>query len=50
MNHRFICPECKTIHEEPAEASYVLSVRCLDCELEDRYQESLLQPEIAAAA
>jgi acetone carboxylase gamma subunit len=50
MNQRFFCPDCKSIHEEPAEASYVLTVLCLECELEARYREALLEPEIAAAA
>jgi acetone carboxylase gamma subunit len=50
MNQLFVCPECKSIHEEPAEASYVLTVLCLDCEIESRYREVLLEPAILAAA
>ncbi len=50
MNQRFFCPECKSTHDAPAEASYVLTVLCLDCELEARYREVLAEPAIAEAA
>ncbi len=33
MIQRFYCPECKNEHDEPPEASFVLSVLCADCEL-----------------
>jgi acetone carboxylase gamma subunit len=48
--HEFFCPECKSLHEEPAEASYVLAVLCLDCALEARYAEAMREPDIARAA
>ena len=34
MVQTFSCPDCKRVHVEPLEASYVLAVRCADCELE----------------
>ncbi len=38
MNRPFECPDCGSQHDEPAEATYVLAVRCLDCELETLYR------------
>jgi acetone carboxylase gamma subunit len=48
--HRFFCPECASEHDQPAEATYVVAVLCLDCELEARYAEILREPLIAEAA
>ena len=50
MNDEFYCPECKSAHAEPAAAAYVVEVLCLDCELEARFREALLEPAIAKAA
>jgi hypothetical protein len=30
----FQCPDCHTIHDGPAEARYVIAVRCEDCLLD----------------
>jgi acetone carboxylase gamma subunit len=38
MNRPFECPDCGSHHDEPAEATYVLTVRCFDCELEMLYR------------
>ncbi len=38
MNRPFECPDCGCQHDEPAEATFVLTVRCLDCELEMLYR------------
>ncbi len=50
MSPRFFCPECKTVHDAPAEASYVLTVLCLDCDLEERRRAAAPEPRVAAAA
>jgi hypothetical protein len=36
MQDIYECPDCGRQHDEPAGAAYVLSVRCLDCDLEIR--------------
>lgn len=52
----FECPDCHRMHDEPAEATARLHVRCLDCELELRYHEgtrveaTLVVVEVAKAA
>lgn len=35
------CPDCRKMHDEPAEALLGLRVLCLDCELELRYHEEM---------
>lgn len=54
MIQRFYCPECKREHDEPAEAAFVLSVRCADCELrallEAHFEASNRGPEAIPAA
>ncbi len=44
------CPDCKRTHDEPAEAAYVLSVRCLDCFLELELAVIETEPELQPAA
>jgi acetone carboxylase gamma subunit len=44
MERPFECPECHSWHDEPAEATYVLFVRCLDCELEALYRADRESP------
>ncbi|MDQ2858822.1 MAG: hypothetical protein M3R53_09265 [Candidatus Eremiobacteraeota bacterium] len=39
----FVCPDCHSAHCEPAEAPYVLAVRCSDCVLSLRYHEELAE-------
>lgn len=41
MNH-YECPDCRKLHEEPAEAALGLHVLCLDCALERRYRDEML--------
>jgi transcription elongation factor Elf1 len=36
MTHSFDCPECGREHDEPAEAAFVLAVRCGECDLRER--------------
>jgi len=52
MQDLFECPECGHTHDQPAHAAYVLTVLCLDCELETRRREelSLARFEVAHAA
>jgi len=52
MQDLFECPECGHTHDQPAHAAYVLTVLCLDCELEAfrRDELSLVLPEVARAA
>jgi hypothetical protein len=45
----FQCPDCHTIHDGPAEARYVIAVRCEGCLL-DREFEEWHAGEAAAAA
>ena len=33
MKHLFHCPACGRQHDEPADATFVLAVRCADCEI-----------------
>jgi len=35
----FDCPECSRVHDEPATGAYVLTVLCLDCDLEAQRRE-----------
>lgn len=44
----FQCPDCHTIHDGPAEARYVIAVRCEDCLLDRDVEE--WRAERAAAA
>jgi hypothetical protein len=44
----FQCPDCHTIHDGPAEARYVIAVRCEDCLL-DRDVEDWRAERAAAA-
>lgn len=44
------CPDCRRMHDEPAEATLRLHVRCQDCELEIRYHEELLVTVVVAKA
>jgi hydrogenase maturation factor HypF (carbamoyltransferase family) len=32
--HTFTCPDCGHEHQDPADARFVLTVRCTGCELE----------------
>jgi hypothetical protein len=54
MIHRFYCPECKREHDQPAEATFVLSIRCNECELlgllEAHFEASAREPEAIPAA
>jgi hypothetical protein len=54
MIQRFYCPECKREHDEPAEAAFILSVRCADCDLlallEAHFEKSKRGPEAIPAA
>jgi DNA-directed RNA polymerase subunit RPC12/RpoP len=34
MDTIFVCPDCGAEHDEPAEATLGISVRCLDCHIE----------------
>ena len=36
----FVCPDCRAVHDEPAEAAFVLEVRCFDCDLHVRHLEA----------
>jgi hypothetical protein len=36
MTHSFHCPDCGSEHCEPADATFVLAVRCSACDLLDR--------------
>ena len=38
MIRPYECPDCNCRHDEPAEATYLLTARCLDCELEELYR------------
>jgi hypothetical protein len=38
MTHSFHCPDCGRDHCEPAEAAFVLSVRCRSCDLLERIE------------
>jgi hydrogenase maturation factor HypF (carbamoyltransferase family) len=31
MPHIYYCPECKSEHDQPAQAYFALAVICLDC-------------------
>jgi hypothetical protein len=44
------CPDCNRTHDEPAEAAYVLSVRCLDCAFELEFAAVVTEPELQPAA
>jgi hypothetical protein len=33
MEDLFLCPDCRELHDEPAEAIFGHLIRCLDCEL-----------------
>ncbi|GAC1299402.1 MAG: hypothetical protein NVSMB19_03450 [Vulcanimicrobiaceae bacterium] len=45
------CPDCRRMHDEPAEATLRLHVRCLDCEIELRYRdEAVVTVTISRAA
>jgi hypothetical protein len=45
------CPDCRRTHDEPAEATIRLHVRCLDCELEVQYRsEAIVAVTISRAA
>lgn len=44
------CPDCRTLHEEPAEATLRLHVLCLDCSLEQRYHDELVRAVIVRKA
>lgn len=46
----FECPDCHRMHDEPAEATLRLHVRCFDCELELRYREEVVVVVVAKAA
>jgi hypothetical protein len=56
MTHLFNCPDCGREHDEPADAGFVLTVRCADCdlgailELRAKRAPALPVREIAAAA
>jgi hypothetical protein len=50
MHTLYHCPDCKRTHDEPAEAAYVLTVRCLDCALELEYAVVETEPELQPAA
>ncbi len=45
------CPECHLMHDDPAEAAYVVAVRCLDCALDEAlFEQRALARELAKAA
>lgn len=50
MQASYECPDCHRIHDEPAGAELGFLVRCLDCELELRYDERPVRPELPEAA
>ena len=35
----FQCPDCHAIHDGPAEARYVLAVRCEECLLDREFED-----------
>lgn len=56
MTHQFNCPDCGREHSEPADAAFVLTVLCADCDLGARLELRAMSAlavsdrEIAAAA
>jgi hypothetical protein len=53
----FQCPDCHAIHDGPAEARYVLAVRCEPCLLDREFEEwraadaaGTAEPETLASA
>ncbi len=50
MSDLYHCPECHRLHDEPAEAAYVLSVRCFDCVFELELFDAKQPSELAPAA
>jgi transcription elongation factor Elf1 len=56
MTHQFNCPDCGREHSEPADAAFVLTVLCADCDLGARLElhvkstAAVSQRAIAAAA
>jgi hypothetical protein len=50
MNQLFDCPDCSRTHDEPADAAYVLAMRCLDCELEAQLRDVRRKAALLAAS
>jgi len=44
------CPDCRRLHDEPAEATIRLHVRCLDCELASSYHEDVVLTIVVSRA
>ncbi|GAC1518467.1 MAG: hypothetical protein NVS2B3_14480 [Vulcanimicrobiaceae bacterium] len=44
------CPDCRRRHDEPAEATIRLHVRCSDCELASRYHEETILTIVVSRA
>jgi ribosomal protein S27E len=49
MHDFYDCPDCGRMHDEPAGAAYLLQVRCLDCDLEQRLHEASRAQRLALA-
>ncbi len=50
MLHIFICPECRTEHDEPAEADFLLSAICVDCAFELDVRAARFEPLVTHPA
>jgi len=50
MLHIFICPECRTEHDEPAEADFLLSAICVDCAFELDVRAARFEPLVTNPA
>ncbi len=51
MASLFQCPDCYATHTEPLKATYLLSVRCEDCDLDgELLQRRPFEPAALAAA
>jgi hypothetical protein len=45
----FQCPDCHAIHDGPAEARYVIAVRCEACLLDREFEEWRAESDATAA-
>ncbi len=50
MTTLYDCPDCRRTHDEPADASYALLVRCLDCAFELELAAVPIRPALQPAA
>jgi hypothetical protein len=48
MDYLFVCPSCRSVHNDPADAAFVLAALCLDCEIEARYFDDMTCVELTA--